>query len=340
MNPTRPILLGLLALVTTGCDRRHHLDKPLAAYLDAVEALVDAADDGPTLPDGLPRRRDRRIDIEPPPTINVRGFVAVQGCGLGEVIGHRNSALGRVMTHSQHLLYDLRFLRIATKCMPALEPDMKAKLDTVIEHKTRSLNQRVYNAVWAGAEIGALMSISKASFEPVGALRSAAEVDAVTALIGPLRQRESPGGLEERLSALRSRQAGGAALRQIEGYRYTLAAIAERLDRVTPDAAWCEPRREGLQAAFDRHYLGIVQPMAVRDDQALRGLLTAIDQLYRATTEGISPPPVLAEYHRRFIALDGESLWARYRVALRDHARAWNRIFSACAMRGVQQASD
>lgn len=320
-----------VALTCVACDARRRLPRPLADYLAAIEDHTVAVDDGPAVLDGLPRPRERRVDIPDGPTLNVRDLFDVHGCGLGAVVGRRNNALGRVMTFSQRALYTLRFMAVAEGCLPALEPPLRATLEAALDHKRRHLPADVFNAVWAGREVAILLSVADGPFDAGAADGAARAVTALTTVVAALRARE-PADLEGALGPLQRARAAGAALRRLEHARYVLEAVAARLDGL-PTAA-CADRGAALKAAFDRHYVGRVQPMLAEDDRGIRPLLTGLDRLYRQTTDGLDPPPALAAFHRAYLVED-DGLRARHRAALRTHAAAWQRLFARCGLPAI-----
>lgn len=334
MRRAPPLLASLLCaclLACAGCDARRRLPRPLVDYLDAVEAHTARVDDGPAVLDGLPRPRARRIDIPDGPTLDVRGFLGVHGCGLGAVVGQRNNALGRVMTHSQRALYTLRFMAVAEGCLPAVEPPLRDTLEAALAHKRRYLPADVFNAVWAGREMAILFSVADGPFDAGAADRAARSVSALSDVAVALRAREAA-DLEGALGPLHHLRVAGAALRRLEHARYTLASVTARLDGLPASA--CPAHGAPLRAVFDRHYVARVQPLLAENDRGIRPLLTGLERLYRHTTAGLDPPPALVDFHRRYLLEDG-GLRSGYRAALRAHAAAWRRLFARCGLPGV-----
>ncbi len=323
--------LAVWALTALGCDARRRLPKPLADYLAAVEDLTLATDDGPPALAGLPRQRARRIDIPPGPTLDVRGFLGLHGCGLGEVVGGRNNALGRVMTYSQRALYSLKFMDVAERCLPAAEPPARETLTAALAHKRRHLPADVFNAIWAGREVAVLFSVADGPFVPGNADRAARSITALVEVVDDLRARR-PADIEAALGPLNGLRAAGAALRRLNHGRYVIEAVTARLDAV--DGATCAERGPALRAVFERHYVGRVQPLLAESDRAIRPLLTGLDRLYRRSVAGIDPPPALAAFHRDQLRED-RGLRAAWRAALRAHAAAWMRLFERCGLPGV-----
>lgn len=325
---TRPaIVLAPLALATLllACDARRRLPRPLADYLDAVEAHTRAVDDGPAVLDGLPRPRARRIDIPEGPTLDVRGFLGIHACGLSEVVGNRNSALGRVMTYSQRALYTLRFMAVAERCVPQVEPPLRETLQAALAHKARHLPADIFNAVWAGPEMAVLFSAADGPYDPAAAARARRSIGALTDAAEALRARR-PADLEGALGPLHGLRVAGAALRRMAHARYVLASVTDRLESV--DAADCPTAGAALRAVFERHYVKRAQPLLAENDRSIRPLLASLERLYRVTAVGVEPPSALAAFRATYLAEGG--LRARYVAALRAHAAAWKALFARC----------
>lgn len=323
LAPTSLALLALLACALTACDARRHMAAPLADYVSAVEALTVERDDAPDVLARLPRARERRIDIPPGPTLDVRGFLGVHGCGLGEVVGQRNNALGRVMTFSQRALYTLRFLAIAERCIPTVEPPLRDTLQAAVEHKARHLPADVFNAVWAGKEVAILFAPGEVPFDAAAADRAARAASALTDVVGALRRRE-PADLEAALAPLHDIRVARAGLQRMEHARFALTAVTDRLARAMPDAAGCAD----LRRVFERHYVARVQPLLAENARTLDPLIAQLRRLYAASTAGLDPPPALAAFVDSHLGDDG--LPGRYHAALRAHADGWRRLFAAC----------
>lgn len=320
-------MLALAALALLACDARRRLPRPLADYLEAVEDHTREGDDGPAVIDGLPRQRDRRIDIPEGPTLDVRGFLRIHGCGLAEVVGGRNNALGRVLTYSQRALYTLRFMDVAERCLPQTEPPLRDTLEAALAHKARHLPHDVFNAVWAGPEVAVLFSKADGPYDPAAADVAARSLAALADAVVALRQRR-PADLEAALGPLHARRVAGAALRRMAHARFVLDTISDRLAGL--DAAACPTAGAALREAFEAHYVKRVQPLLAENDRTIRPLLAALERLYRVSVEGITPPPALAAFHDAWLAEHG--MRARYTAALRAHAAAWRRVFALCGM--------
>lgn len=320
-----PALACAAALTGCGdaCDIRPPRERALAAYVTAIEPNVPFTAHDSTL-QRLPAHPQRSIAL-PRRTTDISGFLALQGCALGERIGERNSVLGRVMMDSQRWVYEAAFLRDAEACLPGLDPPLRAELQAVIDDKRADLPAVVWNAIWAGPEMQHLLALSGRDLDP-GA--SGAASSAVSALATLRRLAADPRSirsaeLEEALATLRSSTVGGDLLRTLERLRHDLDAAAQRLE-----AAASAPDCERLRGVFEGRYAAEVQPHIARTHRAGAALQAVLWDLYQETAAHLPAAlPEVAAYATQ-IAPDG--VWGRYQAALARHTAAWQQVGSRC----------
>ena len=101
-----------------------------------------------------PSFKERSLFIPQTTSLSFRSFLSLQGCELSYLIGLRNSSLGRVMTASQRLMYEKRFLLFAPRCLRVddLSPTVYSRLEKVIEEKRSTWPLVVWNAFWGSRE--------------------------------------------------------------------------------------------------------------------------------------------------------------------------------------------
>lgn len=329
-TPAKRRLLALACLLSLGaaacdaCDIRPQPERKLAAYVAAIDPDRGSAPPLASALQRLPPRPQRSIEL-PRRTTDIAGFLALQGCALGELVGHRNSGLGRVMTDSQRWVYEAAFLREADACLPGLDVDRRRELQEVLDEKEADLPVVVWNAIWGGPELQHLLALSGRDLDP-GA--GGAAVQAAEAL-GLLRRfAAEPGAitsadLEAALKTLRSSTAGGDVLRALEALAHYLDEAAVRLE-----AAAGAPDCERLRGVFERRYAGEVQPYVARTHQAAAPLFAVLWDLYEETSRRLPARlPDVATYVAQFAPT---GVWGRYEAALRRHTAAWQRVTAAC----------
>lgn len=302
-------------------------ERALADYVAAIDPTQPAPAPAPGL-QRLPPYSQRNLEL-PRRTVDIAGFLAIQGCALSERVGQRNSVLGRVMLGSQRWVYEAGFVRDAEACLPLLDEPLRGELDAVLADKRAELPVVVWNAIWGGAELPHLLALSGLDLDP-GAGGAAQEA---AAALGQLRRHageplavDSP-RLESALATLRSSTVGGDTLRALDGLRHHLDAAAERLEGVA-----AAPPCERLREVFERRYAAEIQPYLARTHRAGESLLTAAWHLYEETAGALPrPAPELGAYAHAQLSPDAPNgVWRRYQAALRRHTTAWQRVGGAC----------
>jgi hypothetical protein len=139
-NNKQPLskVLSLVAVVfvLTGCsDPAQSLMDDYAKRLGRTLAL-ELQDPAQLDLQPLPSITTTRADIAET-SITLVELVATRACGLDVLLGERNSSLGKVMTPSQRLKYELAFLKQVQPCLthPDIAPDLQQKLAAIASDK-------------------------------------------------------------------------------------------------------------------------------------------------------------------------------------------------------------
>ncbi len=102
----------------------------------------------PALP--LPPR-DVNVD-----TLSIIDFLALSGCELQTNIAKRNTTMGRSASPSQHLIFDLEFIRLAPECIDKLRQDGEGEIARLLElnliHRRDQLAYTVAQGILGGNE--------------------------------------------------------------------------------------------------------------------------------------------------------------------------------------------
>lgn len=153
-----PILLALgFACFLSGCqdespehtlqDYRQRLARSLKVDNLGVDSIPATAP--------LPSRRDLRVGIEKS-QINLLDFLKLYRCELFQVVGEKNSSLGKVAVPSQQLFMALDFLAVAPACIQALnqakQQALAAKIERAQQQKRQQLPAIIWNATLGGTE--------------------------------------------------------------------------------------------------------------------------------------------------------------------------------------------
>ncbi len=344
------IVLAAVLAAGTGCGPGDDPEDLLRDYVGRLQNLteVEVLDtlDARSGLQRYPPRRERRLalgDVR----IGLLDFLALHGCGLQQVIGERNSALGRVMAVSQQLLYEHRLLLGTRRCQVQLadDPDAVAlseQLAEVAHLKGADLPKAYWNATFASPEFEHMFSLAAAPL-PVSEAPGGAQVTqallglaALGPALGSERLEIDSTRLEDYYQVVRSRRMAGELLGAIDLLRFYLDAAAEVLERRLAERPLCykqrpTPRARNLDNVFRKFYAGGVQVYLARVDREAGEWLRALDRLFAEQRVPLSP--VMAAYRDSQLRMDGEGgLWRRYRAAVARHARAWQRVFDQCGL--------
>ena len=112
-------LLALLSLFTVGCQPRQDADAIWQDYSKRLETVINQPYLGaPLTPIVLPKATVYEADTK---TLSILQTLKLNHCALGQLIAERNSALGKVAPPSQRLIYHIRFIQLAPKCIETLD---------------------------------------------------------------------------------------------------------------------------------------------------------------------------------------------------------------------------
>lgn len=352
-----PLLLLLLVVIAmAGCEQRRGSREMLDNYLWRLENVTGLSARWPREEElrvpGPPRKRLRMIETSEF-EIGMLDFLSLQGCGLGEVIGWRNSSLGRVMPPSQRIVYELKFLGAADECIAALradgEAELAAQLAEAAVRKRRELPLVFWNGLFAGDEFAALFSVSAPPPGPdeVGPelqslLQSLLDVEAqlrswresIADPAGPDVVYDGT-GFENALAALNGSRAGGGLLRALSELGAYLDSAAELIENALRAKALCPMRKTTergryLRNVFDLFYAGEVQPYAVPVHRYGQGILSALARIRESTA--VAPAADGEEYWSNWLGMGTASAWGRFQHALDRHTRAWQLALGECQL--------
>lgn len=329
--------LLLCAVLVGACGSSDYADA--GHYENYLERLATQLGDLPKTDEpslqSFPTQRELSLAIERQ-VIDVTEFARLHACDLGDLVGERNSPLGRVAGPVALLVQDQRWLRLGPGCV-AQGQDW---LTDVLSAKERSLPQRFWNAVLAGDEFGRVMSTAqplggsareeaRSQQSPARGLRDLLDhQQALAALtlnesllngtLKELAQGESIGGMRQRWRLLR------VSLRRAAN---GLNRESERLCRNNKPT----PKAKILRQVFDTHYVNDLQPQFAAHYGADQATVQALRQLQQRLAE-VAPEGFTQWYAATLDPQNPEAEWQRTQTALRGHALAWQRLWTRCGM--------
>ncbi len=325
----RSLLIALCSICSAACGVPEIGDR-VTDYEQALRELVPDAEAvaTPTPASRLPGRRDRQLEASDQ-RIGVFDFLAIQGCSLSQVVGRRNSSLGRLMVPSQQLIYELELLRVLGECAQTLSPERASRFDEILVAKRRELPRHVWNAVWLGAEMEAYLSSAPPAFA-----RSGDGTDSLHRALDVLE--EEPGGepdgerLERALNGLRTAFPTGALLGRLAEVREGIDRSSILIERASRGAS-CGIRERRLVRVFEERFV----PMQGEISKLAGRIVMRLDLLDRLFVETaarvVTPPSAMQRYHAAFLDPEHPSgLYQLYRASMSRHVSAWKPILVAC----------
>ena len=326
-TPLRACLLAMASLLAAaGCSGGNDYEQALAAAAGGLPSVTT-----PEL-ERYPSRRSLKLRVAEQRVGLGRFWALARDCGLGALVGNRNSAMGRVQADSQRLAYEQVFLARAGDCRARreLDDELAAALDQVLADKRRDLPALFWNAVVAGPEAEDLFSLSAGG--PLGAEQRHTLQERNHQAVGYLawfRSRLGDPDWQPRSSELEAALASlGAA-----GYGGRLLATAQARGRVLRQATQV---LGGLECGD----LKDLAPAAARAQERSAAVLAAgrtlaadFDRLAGPAAPAAYQDPAggqaLARYRSRYLNLE-TGLWAWLEQARRDHRRAWSQARRRC----------
>ena len=263
--------------------------------LDAEKAVE------PIAPARRPRKRDMLLE-QGRSQISVLDFLRLYDCALGEVIGERNSILGKVAPASQLLFNDLAFLQHAPVCIAQLQgkknDTLADKLTEAVNIKREGLAKSIANATLASDEFSGLWRVPVAldRFPVNGGSLVIVELHYVESQVALWMSGDfshDPARFENALGKLRYGDAGSliaaAVLTQSQLESANQTALSRREGR--PLCFNEKPSNQGriLRRVVDKFFAGEIQAWLSRVNALRYDLLAPYQALETHLNEAQSP---------------------------------------------------
>lgn len=293
---------------------------------------IDKQNRPPNKPFGLPRRRERQIQLDYP-KINLWEFLKLYQCEVNTLIAKRNSPMGKVMPPSQQLLYALEFIPKAKKCIRQQDISQKGReaLRLAIEfyesNAPRLLMNAIFHEEWEKAFHGHAIWPLDQTYPSAGL----PPLDRFMTIKLDLNKPAIPNSallqsFEQDLKQLADSRYPGNWLRHLsEASHYlTVSNVALSQAKTLCPLGRGNRKSEIMQNVFVKYFNGQVQPW--------------ISQLHRF---GQSFEPQLATlaqgsasmerfHHKLFSAPTGP--WLLFQQAWRQHVHLWQQHLGSCQL--------
>ncbi len=351
-------LCGLFAKVTillavaTACNDPDDPQAMLADYVSRVENVTESQASAEFAFESnllsYPGRRDRRLALADV-RIGMLSFLGLIQCGLQEIVGERNSGLGKVMPVSQQLIYEHRLLVSARQCRRQFEArgsnlfELQQTLDEIVRIKTAELPKAYWNATFGSPEFEQMFSLAASPLPIDAAGRSNGEIErallhllALGDRLGEETLELESARLEAQYKALRSRRLAGELLGALDLLRHHLDAATRSIETRLERRPMCYKQRPTekariLENVFRKYYVALVQPYLSRVHRQTRTWLEPVNRLAEAQRAQMTP--AFAAYFEAQLSLDApDGLWKKYDRAVHRHTRAWQTVLGQCGL--------
>lgn len=337
LTVSKTAALLLCAVLVGACGSGDYADA--GRYANYLERLASQLGDLPEVVEpslhSFPTQRELSLAIERQ-VIDVAEFARLHACDLGDLVGERNSPLGRVAGPVALLVQDQRWLRLGPGCVGQGQD----WLADVLAAKERSLPQRFWNAVLAGDEFNRVMSTAQPLGKSDG--EGAAELQSPDrALIDLLDHHQALAALtlnesllNDTLKALAQGESIGGMRQRWRSLRLNLRRAANGLNRESERLCRNNtptPKAKILRQVFDNHYVSDLQPRFAAHYGTDQATVQALRQLQQRLV-GVAPQSFTQWYAATLDPQNLDAEWQATQAVLRGHALAWQRLWTHCGM--------
>ncbi|MGM0563794.1 MAG: DUF3080 family protein [Pseudomonadota bacterium] len=293
----------------------------------------------------FPSRRALQQPVAPL-SMSLLDFMRWRACDLQELIGQRNSAMGKVMPDSQQLLYEHRLMTAVSRCLDtesSLKPEAEAWLKEVLAHKRQQRTPIFWNGVLASPEMQAFFSpgpqrlsveeaADSAGSMPRG-LRAASSLIHWHEVFGKRGEVLKGEAWERRYRQLGERPVAYEILLAMEQSTRWLNAINQQMREALEARSMCPqgvmtPRGEVMQRILTRRYQGLMQPFLARVERWHGVLVEAFSPALGMDVGNL--PESWHRYARRYLRGSEQGAHGEFRRAIVGHTEVWQSLLSSC----------
>ncbi|EGM78008.1 Protein of unknown function (DUF3080) [Rheinheimera sp. A13L] len=327
---TKALSLVAVVFVLSGCsDPALSLMDDYAARL-ARTLELEFQDPAPLDLQPLPSITTTRADIAET-SITLVELVATRTCGLDLLLGERNSSLGKVMSPSQRLKYELEFLKQVQPCLtnPAITPDLQKKLSGLALEKTAQIDKHWQNFLQQDETLRQQLHPSRTLSAPNSVAGVVETMQALHLLLGLKQhileqnwQKASQINPELALEALYKANTLSQVQQSLRFSQNWLQSLNQQLEQVDLNlicpAAKHSDKADILHTILLQYFIAKVQLYFAQVDGAYQQLYPLLQQLYQGTALSHS-------IQQRFEASNTE-----LKAELKLHVSWWKAVQQQC----------
>jgi hypothetical protein len=325
----------------------------VVSLVAVVFVLSGCSDPAVSLMDDYASRLGRTLEIElqdPPPldllplpsitttradisesSITLVELVATRACGLDTLLGERNSSLGKVMTPSQRLKYELAFLKQVQPCLnnPDITPDLQQKLAAIASDKARQIDNHWQNFLLQDETLRQQLHPYRSLSEPNSVAGVADTIQALHSLLALKKSILEQNWLqasrinpEQALEALYKANTLSQLQQSLRFSQNWLQSFNQQLDQVDLKAQCPVGKHSDKAEIFNtillQYFIGKVQLYLAQVDGTYQQLYPLLQQLYQGTA--LTQP-----IQQRFEVPD-----TKLKAELKRHVLWWKKVQQQC----------
>lgn len=252
-------------------------------------------------------------------------------CQLTELMGERNSSLGKVLSASQQYLYEARLLTALDRCLQMLDehPELMARSLEIQAIKASDHAAYLYNATLGGPEFRQFVSYSQREWSLARPASATSVVHIFQQWQDWQQQPPSPADaqlFEQQLQTLRQLRQGGGWLKSVVAANQGLRQAEAMLQRAVQQPL-CQPGRYPAQAEIADN---VLQRQFIVRLQPHLGDLNRYGQLYVPALLDLAHPwQTLSPEAWQYASAVAE-VFAEFQQSNRDHSAAWQALLASC----------
>jgi len=292
---TKALSLIAVFCVLTGCsDPAISQMDDYASRLGRILAL-EIQDPAPLDLQPLPSITQTRTDITDS-SITLVELIATRACGLDALLGERNSSLGKVMTPSQRLKYELNFLQQIQPCLthPDIAPELQQKLTAIASEKTTQIDKHWQNFLQQDDTLRQQLHPSRTLSKPDSVAGVAGSMQALHSLLALRKsisdrnwQQATESDTEQALELLYKANALSQLQQSLRFSQNWLQSLNQQLEQVDMKAQCpvgkSSDKADILNTILLQYFIGKVQLYLAQVDGTYQQLYPLLQQLYQDT---------------------------------------------------------
>ena len=327
-------ILPIFLLILSSCDLSPTLDDKLQSYIDGLNryeglSIEPTSQRFPILMFPSIKYRTQLLTVF---DVSLIDFLSLQHCSIGYLAGEKNSVLGKVMTHSQRLVYETNIIRGIESCNIESQK-LKEELYNIAQIKRVELSKAFSNSVWGGEEAQRFFSFSNGhlpmTVQPFNFQALESSLSDLNTLAAQLQMLPNlnDNRLEKNFKIIYYSEYGGQFILTLLRLTDAFNSVSNELNTLKINTNFCRGPIVFLKQQFKTQYIEQLQPYMAKINSTAYRLLGLITELQKSSG-AISLE--MNAFLDQFSLTARTGVWRRYQAASQRHAKEWDRLLREC----------